>query len=102
MTSTRKAAWITLGSAAAAKEAQNLTKDLQPALKQAGSLLGRRKGHVGFVEGENVTILYRWAEDRVDRLPEIASELARQAMVIVTTGGPPAAFAAKAAKRPLL
>src|SRR5262245_30267981 len=52
---------------------------------------------VGLVEGENVTIIYRWAEDRVDRLPEMASELARQATVIVTTGGPPAAFAAKAA-----
>ena len=52
---------------------------------------------VGLVEGENVTIIYRWAEDRADRLPEMASELARQATVIVTTGGPPAAFAAKAA-----
>src|SRR5215831_389284 len=52
---------------------------------------------VGLVEGENVTIIYRWAEDRVDRLPEMASELAQQATVIVTTGGPPAAFAAKAA-----
>ena len=52
---------------------------------------------VGLVEGENVTIIYRWAEDRVDRLPDMARELARQATVIVTTGGPPAAFAAKAA-----
>ncbi len=52
---------------------------------------------VGLVEGENVTVIYRWAEDRVDRLPEMASELAQQASVIVTTGGPPAAFAAKAA-----
>src|SRR5262245_15744778 len=52
---------------------------------------------VGLVEGENVTIIYRWAEDRVDRLPEMASELAQQATVIVNTGGPPAAFAAKAA-----
>ena len=52
---------------------------------------------VGLVEGENVTIIYRWAEGRVDRLPEMASELARQATVIVTSGGPPAAFAAKAA-----
>jgi ABC-type uncharacterized transport system substrate-binding protein len=31
---------------------------------------------VGFVEGENVTIIYRWAEDRVDRLPDMARELA--------------------------
>src|SRR5262245_15606077 len=52
---------------------------------------------IGFVEGENVTTIYRWAEDRVDRLPEMASELAQHATVIVTTGGPPAAFAAKAA-----
>ena len=65
----------------------------------ASRLAAFRQGlkEIGFVEGENVTILYRWAEDRVDRLPEIASELARQATVIVTTGGPPAAFAAKAA-----
>jgi putative ABC transport system substrate-binding protein len=52
---------------------------------------------VGFAEGENVTIIYRWAEDRVDRLPDMAHELAQQAGVIVTTGGPPSAFAAKAA-----
>jgi putative tryptophan/tyrosine transport system substrate-binding protein len=52
---------------------------------------------LGLVEGENVTIIYRWAEDRVDRLPDMARELAHQATVIVTTGGPPAAFAAKAA-----
>ena len=52
---------------------------------------------IGLVEGENVTIIYRWAEDRVERLPEMASELARQATVIITAGGPPAAFAAKAA-----
>jgi len=65
----------------------------------ASRLAAFHKGlkEVGLVEGENVTIVYRWAEDRLDRLPEMASELARQATVIVTTGGPPAAFAAKAA-----
>src|SRR5262245_41067022 len=65
----------------------------------ASRLASFRQGltEVGLVEGENVTIIYRWAENRVDRLPEMASELARQATVIVTTGGPPAAFAAKAA-----
>jgi putative tryptophan/tyrosine transport system substrate-binding protein len=53
---------------------------------------------VGFAEGENVTIEYRWGENRVDRLPEIAAELVRrQPAVIVTTGGPTAALAAKAA-----
>ena len=65
----------------------------------ASRLTAFHKGlkEVGLVEGENVTIVYRWAEDRLDRLPKMASELARQATVIVTTGGPPAAFAAKAA-----
>jgi putative ABC transport system substrate-binding protein len=52
---------------------------------------------VGLVEGENVMIIYRWAEDRVDRLPDMARELAQRATVIVTTGGPPSAFAAKEA-----
>ena len=52
---------------------------------------------VGFTEGENVTILYRWAENRVDHAAEMAAELARrQVAVIVTTGGPSAALAAKA------
>jgi putative ABC transport system substrate-binding protein len=53
---------------------------------------------VGLVEGENVTIIYRLAEDRVDRLTEMANELVRrQPAVIVATGGPAAAFAAQAA-----
>src|SRR5262245_12026424 len=65
----------------------------------ASRLAAFRQGlkEVGLIEGENVTVIYRWAENRVDRLPEMASELARQATVIVTTGGPLAAFAAKAA-----
>src|SRR5262245_38905907 len=54
---------------------------------------------VGIVEGENVMVIYRWAEDRVERLPDMARELAQQATVIVTTGGPPSALAAKEATR---
>jgi putative tryptophan/tyrosine transport system substrate-binding protein len=53
---------------------------------------------VGFAEGENVTIVSRWADNRLDRLPEMAADLIRQqAAVIFTTGGPTTAFAAKAA-----
>jgi len=65
----------------------------------ASRLVAFRQGlkEVGFIEGENVRVIYRWGEDRIDRLPEMAGELAKQATVIVTTGGPPAAFAAKAA-----
>jgi ABC-type uncharacterized transport system substrate-binding protein len=52
----------------------------------------------GFVEGENVSIDYRWAENQVDRLPVLAAELVRRRVaVIATTGGPGVVLAAKAA-----
>src|SRR5262245_28726482 len=66
----------------------------------AGRLAGFRQGlkEVGFADGENVRLVYRWAENQLDRLPEMAADLIRQqAAVIFTTGGPASAFAAKAA-----
>jgi putative tryptophan/tyrosine transport system substrate-binding protein len=52
----------------------------------------------GFVEGENLTIEYRWAEGQYDRLPTLATELvSRPVAVIVTVGGTPTALAAKSA-----
>jgi putative ABC transport system substrate-binding protein len=52
----------------------------------------------GYVEGENVAIVFRWAENQRDRLPALAAELVRQRVsVIVTTGGVAAHFAAKTA-----
>src|SRR4029077_13593235 len=51
---------------------------------------GLRRGlqDAGFVEGRDITVEYRWAEGRYDRLPELAAELVRrQVAVIVTSGG---------------
>jgi putative tryptophan/tyrosine transport system substrate-binding protein len=51
---------------------------------------------LGYVEGQNIVIEYRWAEGKYDRLPNLVAELvALKVEVIVTTGGTPPALAAK-------
>jgi putative ABC transport system substrate-binding protein len=65
----------------------------------ADRLLAFHQGlkETGYVEGDNVTIVYRWAEGQIDRLPAMAGELVRwQAVVIAALGGA-ATSAAKAA-----
>jgi putative ABC transport system substrate-binding protein len=57
----------------------------------------RRLSETGYVEGQNMTIEYRWAERNYDQLPELASDLVRrQVLVIVAAGGSPSAAAARA------
>ena len=51
----------------------------------------------GFVEGQNVAVEYRWAENQVERLPALATELVRRPVAVIATAGQPATFAAKAA-----
>lgn len=54
----------------------------------------------GYVEGRNLRIDYRWAAGNYKALPRLAADLVKKRVdVIVTMGGPPAAFAAKAATR---
>ena len=51
----------------------------------------------GYIEGENVAIVYRFAENQSDRLPELAADLVRRQVTMVATAGDDVALAAKAA-----
>jgi putative ABC transport system substrate-binding protein len=52
---------------------------------------------LGYVEGKNLVIEFRWAEGRYERLPELAAELVRLKPDVLVTHGPPGALAAKRA-----
>jgi putative ABC transport system substrate-binding protein len=51
----------------------------------------------GYVEGENVAIVYRFAENQIDRLPELGADLVRRKVAVIATAGDDVALVAKAA-----
>src|SRR5262252_6881068 len=72
---------------------------LAPVSQNEELLRGLRQGlkQAGFVEGENVAIVYRFAENEIDRLPALADDLGRRRVAVIATVGQSAAFAANAA-----
>jgi putative ABC transport system substrate-binding protein len=73
--------------------------DIRPSDAMSDRLRAFRQGlkDTGYVEGENVGIVYRFAENQIDRLPALATELVHRQVAVIVTTVASATFAAKAA-----
>jgi putative tryptophan/tyrosine transport system substrate-binding protein len=76
----------------------SLSLEPKPDLAAPAAAFRQGLSEIGYVEGQNLAIEYRWAEGHYDRLPALAADLvARKVDLIVTSGGNVSALAAKSA-----
>jgi putative tryptophan/tyrosine transport system substrate-binding protein len=98
----------TIGGAAAWPLAARAQQPTMPvigyisSLTQAGSLqwdaaFRRGLSQMGYIDGQNVSIEYRWISDSYDPLPAMAADLVQRQVAVICALGPPAVLAAKAA-----
>ena len=96
---------VVAGSAAAwpfaARAQQPITRigitTIQPRTSPIYAAFDQRLRELGYIEGQNLAIDFRWGEGQYSRLPTLAAELVAKRVDVIVAGGPPAALAAKAA-----
>lgn len=75
-----------------------LSANIESASRATTAAFRQGLGEIGYVEGQNVELIYRWADAQYDRVPGLAGDLVRRGVaVIVATGGAGPALAAKSA-----